>query len=405
MNSPTKVIQLSDVYKPKESILNRLRSSSFFRSLENLVLVLLPIAWLSFSFIMLYSTSGVMAEENFSDSLFFVKRQFFSAVIGGIACVIFSFTPLRIIKKFSVYLFIISVFLLLCILIPGLGERAGGAQRWLNFLGLRFQPAEFVKLFFVIFIAGYFSRHIDKIKTFSYGIVKPFVCVGILSALLLLQPDFGSSAVIVAITLCLVLLMGAKISHLVYCGTVIAGLMATLVWISPYRMKRFTAFLDPFEDKSGSGYQLIQSLIAVGSGRFTGMGLGSSQQKLFYLPAAHTDFIYAVVAEELGFLGAASVLLSYLLFLWLGMQLAKRLLFDTFAYVLCLGIVLLISLPAFINVGVVTGMLPTKGLVLPLIGYGGTSVMVSLAALGILIGLIKCARKHERLWHDRVKSV
>lgn len=397
MNVPVNIIQLSEIYTPKEPLLHRLRSKLFFRGLDTALLILLPFVWLSFSFLMLYSTSGVMAEGQFSDSLFFVKRQMFAALIGLGACLAFSFVSIRFLRKVSPYLFLISTALLVFILIPGLGERAGGAQRWLNILGFRFQPAEIVKLFYVIFLAGYFSRHIDKVRTFSYGIVKPFICVGLLSGLLLLQPDFGSSAVIVAITLCVVFLMGAKSTHLLFSAACVISAMGVLVWTSPYRLKRFTAFLDPFQDKSGSGYQLIQSLIAIGSGKLSGLGLGSSQQKLFYLPAAHTDFIYAVVAEELGFIGAVLVLLSYLLFLYLGLRLAKRLLFDTFAYVLCLGLVLLIAIPALINVGVVTGMLPTKGLVLPLIGYGGTAVMIYLALVGILISLIKFARKQERL--------
>ncbi|MCL4133448.1 UNVERIFIED_CONTAM: hypothetical protein GTU68_011556 [Idotea baltica] len=351
---------------------------------------------LAFSVLMLYSTTAVIALEKYSDELFFVKRQVFAGILGIIGLVFTSFLSIRFLYKISKYLFIIAIILLTLVFIPGLAKKAGGATRWVYLLGFGFQPAEFVKLCFILFVAGYFSRHEANMKSFTAGILKPFVCVGFLAFLLLLQPDFGTSAVLAGITLCLVIVMGARFSHIAACMGFLILTMSALVYTSPYRMKRLVAFLDPFEDQSGSGYQLIQSLIAVASGKLTGMGLGSSQQKLYYLPAAHTDFIYAIIAEELGFLGAFLILFSFLVFLALGLHLAKRLIFDSFAYSLCIGLTLLICMPAFINVGVVTGMLPTKGLVLPLVGYGGTCVLVSLTAIGILLSLIKYSRKHER---------
>lgn len=401
MTTSAEIIQLHDELRET----NENNSGSSFSSflpphvVNNIVdtsIVVLPVLLLGFSILMLYSTTAVVAYENFSDELFFVKRQFFAGVLGIIAMVVLSFVPIKLLYKLSIFAFIFSILALVLVFVPGIGKNAGGATRWVSLFGYGFQPAEFVKLSFVVFISGYFFRREANIKSFKDGIFKPFLCVGILAALLLMQPDFGTSAVLSGITVCLIFAMGARISHIFACGGALVVAMSILIYTSPYRMKRLLAFLDPFQDKSGSGYQLIQSLIAVGSGKLTGLGLGSSQQKLYYLPAAHTDFIYAIIAEELGFIGAFILLLCFLFFLALGLHLASRLIFDTFAYCLCLGLVLLICMPAFINVGVVTGMLPTKGLVLPLIGYGGSCVLFSLASIGILIGLIKYSRKHER---------
>jgi cell division protein FtsW len=236
-------------------------------------------------------------------------------------------------------------------------------------------------------MAGFFARHESRIPSFIHGIVKPFLLVGMVAALLLMQPDFGSSAVIIVVVLAMALASGVRLGYMGLCSVVVALILGILVAISPYRMMRVVSFLSPFSDASGKGYQLIQSLIAVGSGEVWGVGLGSSQQKLFFLPAAHTDFIFAVISEELGFVGGLCIIAAFLVILWRGLLLAKGVRGDTFLFALAVGLTMMIVAPALLNVGVVIGVLPTKGMVLPLVGYGGSSLMACMAVVGLLIGI------------------
>jgi cell division protein FtsW len=204
---------------------------------------------------------------------------------------------------------------------------------------------------------------------------------------LLLQPDFGSSAVIIVVVLSMALASGVRLAHMGLCTVAVVVVLGLLVAISPYRMMRIVSFLSPFADASGKGYQLIQSLIAVGTGQVWGVGLGGSQQKLFFLPAAHTDFIFAVISEELGLVGGLVVIVAFLVILWRGLLLAKSVRGDTFLFALAVGLTMMIVAPALLNVGVVVGVLPTKGMVLPLVGYGGSSLMACMAVVGLLIGI------------------
>lgn len=345
------------------------------------------------SLIMIYSTTGVVAEEKFGDPFFYVKRQGLAALVGILAMGILSRLPLALLAKWSWVCFPISILLLSSTLVPGLRDEAGGAHRWINLGALRFQPGELVKLLMVIFLAGYFTRHANKINLFSNGILKPLVFVGVMSGLYLLQPDFGSAAVLTLTVVAIATACGVPLRFIVICGLVVAALGSIAVLISPYRMMRVVSFLSPFEDKSGSGYQLIQSLIAIGSGHISGVGLGESQQKLFFLPAAHTDFLFAVIGEELGFLGCFFIILLFLVFLWRGFRIATHVEHHTFAFALAVGLTLLIVIPAMLNMGVVSGVLPTKGLVLPLVGYGGTNLVMSLAAVGLLLSISRLSHK------------
>lgn len=346
---------------------------------------------ISFSLVMLYSTTGTISQEKFGDPLFYVKRQLVAAVAGCLLLIAATRVRASFLQKLSPYCFPFALLLLLLPLLPGLGDSSGGAARWVVFGPLRFQPGEVVKVLFVIFMAGYFSRHENRLQSFSQGVVKPIMLVGVVGVLFLLEPDFGSTAVICGVTLAMLTAAGVRLRYMLLLLAIAALLLSTLVVISPYRMSRITSFLAPWEDASGKGYQLIQSLIAVGSGRFSGVGLGDSQQKLFFLPAAHTDFIFAVIAEELGFIGCAFVISCFFVFLWRGFVLAGRMADDSFAYTLAVGFTLLIVLPALLNIGVVIGLLPTKGMVLPLVGYGGSSLVSCMLTVGLLLGL---ARDH-----------
>ena len=352
-------------------------------------LVIVTVLLLGFGLLMLYSTSGILAQEKFGDGFFYLRRQGVAALLGCFAIVALSRLKLRMLKNASPLFLLLSVVLLLLPLIPGLGVKAGGATRWVNLLGFRFQPGELVKLLFVIFMAGYFSRREEKLHHFAQGVVKPLLLVGLVGVLYLLQPDFGSTALVLLVTFAMALVAGVKLKHLVFSGAVCSVGLVGLVLTSPYRVRRLLSFLEPTADASGQGYQLIQSLIAVGSGQVAGVGLGASQQKLFFLPAAHTDFIFAVISEELGFLGGVGLVVLFSLFLWRGLRIALRSSGDTFAFTLGVGTTLLIVVPAFLNMGVVLGLLPTKGLALPFVSYGGTSTLVSLIAVGILLALAR----------------
>ncbi len=368
----------------------RLKTFPFF---SDQVMFFTSIIIVAFGLIMIYSTTAVVADEKFKDAFYFVKRQGASVIVGLIMLVAISYLNVQKLKKISHYLFPISILLLALVLIPGLGLKGGGAMRWIGMGPIRFQPAELVKVLMVFFIAGYVAKNDQKLLEFKYSIVMPLIYIALISIPLLLQPDFGSAAVISLTTIIMIFACGGSLLFIAGGATLIASVAGLLVMLSPYRLKRVLGFLDPYQDHSGQGYQLIQSLIAVGNGGLTGVGLGESQQKLFFLPAAHNDFIFAVVAEELGFIGCLALLSFFLIFLWRGVKLCRKFIDDTYFYAVGIGLTTLIVLPALLNVGVTLGLLPTKGLTLPLVSYGGSSVIVSLMSVGLLLAL---SRSHQR---------
>jgi len=356
------------------------------------VILSVTLLLVGFGLLMLYSTTANVSYERFADSYFFVRRQGVAALIGIVAMLVCTIVKPNLLARISPYLLIACLFLLVLPLMPGISGHAGGASRWVNLFGVRFQPGEFVKLLFVIFLAGYLSRREGTLHTFRQGILIPGLLVGLVAAMLLLQPDFGSAALLVCITIAMIMSAGARLRYVIYGGISAAVVLVGLVLISPYRMRRVFSFLNPEQDPGGSGYQLIQSLIAVGSGQLSGVGLGASQQKLFFLPAAHTDFIFSVIAEELGFIGCLVLIAAFILFFWRGMQIARCWAEDTFIFSLVVGLTMLIVLPAFLNMGVSIGLLPTKGMVLPLVSYGGSSLVASLMTVGLLLSSARYLR-------------
>ena len=355
---------------------------------EALFLTLITGVLVAFSILMIYSTTALQSQELLGSEVAMLSRHL---VYCGMGCFVFFFASrlnLDILRKYSLVLVVLSFVLLLCLFVPGIGETSGGAMRWVRFGPLRFQPGEIGKLGIVAYISTYIGRHHSKMGTFSAGIIRPFLIVASFSFLLLLQPDFGTTVVLFLVVFFQLLTL-VRFRYLFMLGG--AGLLAVMMLVatSPYRMKRLTSFTDPFSDPSKSGYQLIQSLIAVGAGGLTGSGLGAGKQKLYYLPAAHTDFIFAVIAEELGLLGCVAVISLFLAFAYFGFRVSKRLVDDPYRCALALGCTLLIVVPAALNIGVVTGLLPTKGLVLPFLAYGGTAMVVNLFTVGILVGLAK----------------
>lgn len=351
------------------------------------LLIVSVLLLVGFGLVMVYSTTGIISQEKLGDSLFYAKRQCLSAFIGGAFMLLCMRIPSSLLRQISPYLLIASLLILILPLTPGIADRAGGASRWVKFGPIRFQPAEFVKVFMVVFMAGFLARHEHQITSFFHGIMKPIGVVALVAGLLLLQPDFGSSAVITVVVLSMLLASGVRLSHLALCTVVVIIAAGILVLISPYRMMRVVSFLSPFADASGKGYQLIQSLIAVGTGQLYGVGLGGSQQKLFFLPAAHTDFIFAVISEELGFVGGLVTIFGFLVVMWRGLLIARAVKHDTFLFGLAVGLTMIIVAPALLNVGVVIGLLPTKGMVLPLVGYGGSSLIACMGVVGLLLGI------------------
>lgn len=347
------------------------------------------IGLLALSMLMVLSTTAPIGEQLHADGLAYAKKHVVHMLAGVLMMLlVLRIDPKKIIAAGPLLLAVAAIALVL-VLVPGLGMSAGGAQRWLGAGPLRMQPGEFAKVALVLYIASYAGRQEARLSTLAGGIVIPFGLVGALVLLLLLQPDFGTSAVLGLLVFFQLFVAGARISHLL-AACLLGGAGAwAIIQSSAYRLRRIQAFLNPFEDPSDSGYQLIQSLIAVGSGGISGSGLGAGQQKLFYLPAAHTDFIFAVIGEELGLIGCSATLLIFAAIAVSGFSIALRHKESTELSVLAAGLTLLLTLPAILNMMVVTGLLPTKGLVLPLVGYGGSAMVANLTALAMLIRLAR----------------
>lgn len=341
---------------------------------------------LAVSILMVFSTTAVPSQEFYGDSTSMIKRHLFHVFLGLLAFAVFSRLHPRYLQLAAPGFLVFSLLMLGVVLIPSIGHSAGGAQRWVSLGPLRLQPGEISKILLIVYFAAYIERHKGQMLRLYPGAIVPFGIIGLIAGLLLLEPDFGSTVVLTIVVFCQ-LVTASRLLHLIGIGVIAASAGVVLIFTSPYRMRRLAAFLNPFEDPNSTGYQLIQSLIAVGSGGMTGAGLGAGKQKLFYLPAAHTDFIYAVIAEELGLLGALAVLSVFLLILYRGIKIAQGLIEEPFLCALAIGCTFLVVLPALLNIGVVTGMLPTKGMVLPLVAYGGTAMIVHLSAMGILLQL------------------
>lgn len=336
--------------------------------------------------VMVFSASGVMAETKYHDSWYFLKRQLTWLSVGLVLMHVVSKIDYTLWKKLSFPLLFLTTTLLILALLPSLGTVAKGARRWLHVGPINIQPAEFAKFVMVIYVAGYISRKQDQVAHFARGLLPPMIILGALSTLVLLEPDLGTVVVISLIVVLLLFLSGARIKHLGLLSLGILPAIAALIFGSSYRWNRIMGFWRGAQDPSGMGYQAMQSVLAFGSGGTFGVGLGKGQQKLFFLPEPHTDFILAVIGEELGLVGTVAIMLLYGLLILKGFQIAARAR-DPFGRYLAMGIPMLIGTQALINAGVVTGLLPTKGLTLPLVSYGGSSLVASLFGIGILLNI------------------
>jgi cell division protein FtsW len=350
-----------------------------------LVLVLLGI-------VMVYSASSRLAAERYHNSFYFVQKQVGFALFGFLALVCFRFIPYQVYRRWVYWIMGASALSLVLVLIPGIGTRVGGASRWFRFGGISFQPAEFSKLVLILFLAYSMTKKQAVIKSLTKGFLFHVGVVLIFVALVLAEPDLGMAISILLLTGILLFVGGVRLKHLSLSLLAVFPLAYFLVWQVPYRRARVLSYLNPWGDPLGSGFHLIHSFYAFGSGGLTGQGLGESHQKLFYLPEPHTDFIFSIIAEELGFLGVLAVALLFLFFMVRSLRLALKGR-DLFGLYLAAGISVMISLQAFINMLVVMGLLPTKGLTLPFISYGGTSLLLNLVCIGILMNISAQNRK------------
>jgi len=350
-------------------------------------ILLLYFALLCLGLVMVASASIGIADQNTGDPFFYAKRQFLRILLSLALLWVACRVPLQFWKRNGMALMLGSIILLAVVLIPGVGHTVNGATRWLNFGLFTFQVSEIAKLFLIIYLSGYLLRRGGEVQTNTMGFIKPMLVLAIASGLLLLEPDFGAAAVLLMTGLGLIFLGGVRFGQflLFVIGTLcIMGLLAVS---SPYRLARITSFLDPWADPFNSGFQLTQSLIAIGSGGWFGAGLGGSVQKLFYLPEAHTDFLFAIFAEEFGFVGQVCLIAVFGLFALRCFRIAKLALQrdQAFGAYLAYGVGLLITLQAAINIGVNMGALPTKGLTLPFVSYGGNSILSMSFAVGLVL--------------------
>jgi cell division protein FtsW len=338
--------------------------------------------------VMIYSSSSIYAAERYNDGFFFLKRHLSFMLIGAILTFFFMSIDYRKLKQYSRPLLIISFILLVLVLIPGLGREVSGARRWFRFKFLSFQPSELAGLAVIIYVADFLSRKGKLIKTFFKGFLPPMCVLGICALLIVVQPDLGSTIALGVVVLVMLFVAGVRPVYML--SLILSSLPALylLIFHVAYRRARILAFLNPWLDPKGAGFQIIQSQIALGSGGLFGVGLGHSKQKLFYLPAAHTDFIFSIIGEELGLLGTIGVIILFIIFIQQGIKVIKNAP-DKFGYFLALGLVVMIAFRAAVNIGVSCGVLPTKGLPLPFISYGGSSFIFDMVSVGILVNIAR----------------
>ncbi|RKH50029.1 putative lipid II flippase FtsW [Corallococcus sp. AB049A] len=350
------------------------------------ILLCAVLALVSLGLVMTYSASAVLAQDKLGDSLYFLKRQLSAAGLGLVAMAVAMKLGWRKLARLAYPLLLVAIVLLIAVAIPGIGTTAGGARRWIRLPGFSLQPAEVAKFAWLVYLSYSLAKKREKVATFSIGFLPHLALCGILVLLCMLQPDFGSSVLLVFMLFVLLFAAGTKLSYLV--GSILLALPLAFVAIatSPYRMKRILAFLDPWAHRHDVGYQVAESLMSIGSGGITGLGLGDGRQKLFFLPEAHTDFIFSILGEELGLIGVGLLVVLYAIVLWRGIRAALAA-GETFGTYLGLGISSIIAFQATVNMCVAMGLLPTKGLTLPFVSYGGTSLVVLMGSAGVLLSL------------------
>lgn len=348
--------------------------------------------------VFIYSSSSVYALERLGRADYYLKKQIAGLVLGLVAMVILRFLPLAFIKKWTPWGFLGALVLTVLTFLPGFGQSIHGSQRWIFIAGFGFQPSEALKMAYIVYLGNLLAKKQYKLQSFINGYLPVMSVLGVTALLLLKQPDFGQTVTLSITTFMLLFIAQCRTKHLALTLSSVLPIVGLLVYMKPYRVQRVLSFLNPWEDPQGAGFQIIQSLIAIGSGKFTGVGIAQSKQKFFYLPMQHTDFIFSIIAEETGFLGASVLIALFILFLYTGLRIARTLT-DQFSFYTTTGYVILTTLSALINLFVATGLLPTKGLALPFISYGNSSLLCNLIMLGLISNFVY-NNQEERYYSD-----
>jgi len=353
-------------------------------------LILLTLLLLVIGVVMIYSASAVLASRQYGDSLFFFKRQMLWAAFGLVVLAAASRVPYEFWNRMALPLVLGTVILLGLVLIPGVGLELNGSRRWLRWGWLTLQPSEAARLCSVIYLARYLMKKKNRLDDFFRDFLPPMIVIGVFLALIMGESDLGTALVLGGVAGLLLFIGGARWRHLWAMGLLAAPVVYAMIMKIGYRRQRLMAFLDPWRDPTDTGFQVIQSFLAMGGGGPVGMGLGEGRQKLFFLPYPHTDFIFAVIGEELGLLGTLTVLILFGMLAWRGLSISLRAP-DLFGRHLAFGLTMMIVVQAMVNMAVVTGLVPTKGLTLPFLSYGGSSLVANLAAVGILWNISRTA--------------
>jgi cell division protein FtsW len=359
------------------------------------VLLCAVLALICIGVVMVYSSSFFLAERtsSFSNGYFFFNKHLTWVLISIVAMLLIKEVPYQFYSKISFIMLLVTAGLLIAVFIPGIGRYYYGAHRWIKIGPVGFQPSEFVKFGLIIFIAAFISKDPERLRDFKKGLLPLLIIIGVVLGLIMVEPDIGTTAFLVIIASILIFVGGAKLMHTVpiVASVVVLGAIAAFVFF-PHVVDRCTTFLDPTADPAGKGYQINQALIGLGAGGFNGAGIGLSKQKLFYLPQQHTDFIMAIIGEEFGFIGIMFIMFLFFLIFWKGWQVFRKST-DNFAALLSLGITLIITLQALLNLAVVTASMPTKGMGMPFISYGGSAILATMCGVGILLNIAKQTEK------------
>ena len=368
------------------------RFSSFFNNPVDFTLLIVILLLLTIGLIMVLSASSPSALSESGDSYKYFSKQLLFAILGIIAMLLISKIDYRFYQKFYKHAWVISLILLALVLV--MGKNINGSKRWIYLTEvISFQPSELVKILMIIFYAGILTKNRDELAKYNQGFLKHLCLLAPIIGLLMLQPHFSASIVIVGICSIMMIVAGCKFKHFALtAGSVGTPIIMGLIMFSPYRLQRVVTFLDPWKDKTGDGWQVIQSLYAIGSGGLFGAGLGESKQKYLYIPEPHNDFIFSILGEELGFVGCAIVLILFAIFIWRGVLIAMRTP-DMFGSLVAVGITALIAIQVIINVAVVTSSMPVTGMPLPFFSYGGTALFVILCEMGILLNISRAGNK------------
>lgn len=356
------------------------------KRLPDLTLVTVVLLLLIVGLVMVYSSSHIWAEYKYEDSFFFVKRQLLFTSVGIVFMFFIYFIHYTVWKKYVYIILLFCFSLLVLVLIPGVGIVRGGAQSWIGVGAFSIQPSEFIKLGLILYLSSYLTDNKKEITTFKKGFAIPIIFVFIVFACIMLQPDFGTGVVLVATCVLMIFISGARFIYFIYLGMLGIIGFTFLILSAPYRISRITSYLNPWDDPLGDGFQIIQSLYAIGPGKLMGVGFGNSLQKYFYLPEPQTDFIFAIIGEEFGFLGATIVISLFVILCWRGIRVALHAP-DSFGRYIAFGIITMITVQVMINISVVIGLIPVTGITLPFLSYGGSSLTLTLCSIGVLLNI------------------